>query len=246
MQNISYTDFYKPTPYNTDTKNQIWLSQLADSHDNWCNCDFPFAHLLASIFPPGHKDRTRTINQILQRDFRQKCLSGGADAKDSGLAGEDLEKDGQKDGGKYTEEDLPRDEVEELLAAVESAASSPPRNQSRGENMSPNTLRRKYLPRNATGRKPTAAHPPATAAPAGHQVQHPKINITNERTTKHVETTHRTIKLTRFKDGFERETENQLANAFSRPPRMFKEDPPFYPWLPKPEPLVNFHLNFKF
>ncbi|BAF49430.1 hypothetical protein TTmidiV2_gp3 [Torque teno midi virus 2] len=123
MQNISYTDFYKPTPYNTDTKNQIWLSQLADSHDNWCNCDFPFAHLLASIFPPGHKDRTRTINQILQRDFRQKCLSGGADAKDSGLAGEDLEKDGQKDGGKYTEEDLPRDEVEELLAAVESAAS---------------------------------------------------------------------------------------------------------------------------
>jgi len=42
------------------------------------------------------------------------------------------------------------------------------------------------------------------------------------------------------------ETEKELAQAFKRPPRMFKEDTPFYPWLPKPMPLVNFHLNFKF
>ncbi len=39
--------------------------------------------------------------------------------------------------------------------------------------------------------------------------------------------------------------ENQLAQAFSRPPRLFKEDTPFYPWLP-PTPRVNFALNFKF
>ncbi len=50
--------------------------------------------------------------------------------------------------------------------------------------------------------------------------------------------------MTLFKPGFEQETEEQLAQAFKRPVRKFKEDPPFYPWLP-PQPLVNFHLNFK-
>ncbi len=42
------------------------------------------------------------------------------------------------------------------------------------------------------------------------------------------------------------DTEKELAQAFNRPPRMFKEDPPFYPWLPRLVPRVNFHLNFKF
>ena len=51
--------------------------------------------------------------------------------------------------------------------------------------------------------------------------------------------------MTPFKKGFEMDTEKQLAQAFSRPPRMFKEDPPFYPWLPRLTPLVNFHLNYK-
>ncbi len=51
--------------------------------------------------------------------------------------------------------------------------------------------------------------------------------------------------LTRFKPGFERDTEDQLAQAFKRPSRLFKEDTPFYPWLPQPVPLVNFHLKFK-
>lgn len=50
--------------------------------------------------------------------------------------------------------------------------------------------------------------------------------------------------MTPFKDGFEKETERQLADAFKRPIRYFKEDPPFYPWLPI-VPTVNFHLRFK-
>jgi len=50
--------------------------------------------------------------------------------------------------------------------------------------------------------------------------------------------------MTEFKPGFEQETEKQLAEAFKRPIRKFKEDPPFYPWLP-PAPLVQFNLNFK-
>ncbi len=53
------------------------------------------------------------------------------------------------------------------------------------------------------------------------------------------------IKLTLFKPGFELETETELAKAFKRPIRKFKEDTPFYPWLPSITPLVNFHLNYK-
>ncbi len=54
------------------------------------------------------------------------------------------------------------------------------------------------------------------------------------------------ISLRRFQPGHEWETELQVAQAFNRPPRHFKDDPPFYPWLPRPTPLVNFHLNYKF
>ena len=93
-----------------------------------------------------------------------------------------------------------------------------------------------------------AAHPPPARAAAAPQVQHHQTPPRSERTTENASTTNRNVRitLTRFKDGFERQTENELAYAFSRPPRMFKEDNPFYPWLPKPEPLVNFHLNYKF
>lgn len=51
--------------------------------------------------------------------------------------------------------------------------------------------------------------------------------------------------MTRFKPGFEWDTEKELSIAFKRPMRHFKHDTPFYPWLP-PEPTVNFHLNFNF
>lgn len=118
MQHLSAKDFYTPTPYNIDTKNQIWLSQIADSHDNFCNCQHPFAHLLASIFPPGHQDRVLSINQILKRDYREKCLSGGTGDANHGLENTDIkeeptdqeERDSLADAG-----------VEDLLAAVEDA-----------------------------------------------------------------------------------------------------------------------------
>ncbi len=60
------------------------MSQLADGHDNFCNCKTPFAHLLASIFPPGHKDRDLSINQILLRDYRETCHSGGEEETNHG------------------------------------------------------------------------------------------------------------------------------------------------------------------
>lgn len=95
------------------------MSEIADSHDIWCDCTGPFAHLLASIFPPGHQDRNLTINQILKRDFKQ-CLSGGHAAENSGTTG-DTKGDGLKQ--EKQEEEIPTEEenIEDLLAAVEDA-----------------------------------------------------------------------------------------------------------------------------
>nr|UHS18329.1 MAG: hypothetical protein [Gammatorquevirus sp.] len=113
--------------------------------------------------------------------------------------------------------------------------------------MSPLALRKKYLPRRRPDNHP-AAHQAAAATAAGAQTKHPHSPNGLERKTENATTTNRNVRitLTRFKEGFERETENQLAQAFKRPPRLFKEDTPFYPWLPQPTPLVNFHLNYKF
>jgi len=123
MSQIQAKDFFLPTPFNEETKNQIWMSQIADAHDNICHCNHPFAHLLANIFPVGHKDRTLTIDQILLRDYKEKCLSGGADAEKTGM-----ENSGTGGGFKGIkaegeEEDLPGDEIEGLLAAAEDAGT---------------------------------------------------------------------------------------------------------------------------
>lgn len=111
--------------------------------------------------------------------------------------------------------------------------------------MSPLALRRKYLPR-CPPRQPPTPHPTAAAATAADQAQppqaHSRLKIKTESTTN----ANRHATLTRFAPGFERDTENEVALAFSRPPRLFKEDSPFYPWLPRPTPIVNFHLNYKF
>lgn len=121
MQNLGAQDFYQETHFNPETKNQIWMSQIADSHDNICCCSHPFAHLISSIFPPGHKDRGLTIDQILTRDFKEKCLSGGDAGGSPGLA------DGRGGGDlpdiKGEEEEYPEDEVEKLIAAAEGAAT---------------------------------------------------------------------------------------------------------------------------
>jgi len=117
QKNICSTDFFVPTPFNEETKTQVWMSQIADSHDNICNCTHPFAHLLASIFPPGHTDRNKTINYILARDYKDKCLSGGDAAKGHGLAASGTG-GGFKPKEEEEEEDLPEEEIENLLAAA--------------------------------------------------------------------------------------------------------------------------------
>lgn len=118
MQNLCAKDFFKKTTFNFDTQNQIWMSQLADSHDNFCHCNLPFAHLLASLFPPGHKDRDLTINQILKRDYIELCRSTGNDARSGGgaAAGTDTK---ENQDIKEEEESIKDADLTELLAAVE-------------------------------------------------------------------------------------------------------------------------------
>ncbi len=112
------------------------------------------------------------------------------------------------------------------------------------QEMSPLTLRRAYMPRRNGG--PPQAHQAAAAAAATPQKKHPQANDLSKKDSDLCRTPNRTsrVKLTLFKPGFEQQTELELAQAFKRPVRKFKEDPPYYPWLP-PQPLVNFHLNFK-
>lgn len=111
---ISSDDFFVPTPFNSVTKQQIWMSQIADGHDNICHCHRPFAHLLANIFPPNHKDRDLTINQILARDLTETCHSGGDEGTSAGGAADsataattNIKPEGDAD--------YPEDEIEDLL-----------------------------------------------------------------------------------------------------------------------------------
>nr|AEI71749.1 ORF1 [Torque teno midi virus] len=116
MQNLSATDFYKPTHFNPETKTQLWMSILADSHDSTCNCDTPFAHLLANIFPPGHKDRDLTINQILQRDYKEACRGGGRGVEGHGLA--DTKERPEETNSPEEKDSIDGDEITNLLDAI--------------------------------------------------------------------------------------------------------------------------------
>jgi len=103
--------------YNNETLEQLWLSTLSDTHEMICECDQPFAHLLSNIFPLGHSDRNLTINQILIRDFKQKCRSGGVAGDATGTTKEmpTLKQEGEeKDGLDGPEEE----ELGKLLAAA--------------------------------------------------------------------------------------------------------------------------------
>lgn len=120
MQNLSAQDFYQPCKWNPETKNQVWMSEIADAHDNFCGCDTPFAHLLASIFPPGHRDRNLSIQQILDRDYTQ-CHSGGTGERSGGGEGGEGPSTKENSRENKREEDFTDLNVEELIAAAEHA-----------------------------------------------------------------------------------------------------------------------------
>ncbi|BAF76114.1 hypothetical protein [Torque teno midi virus 12] len=255
--------FYKPAKYNGHTKQQMWMSVIADFHDPMCNCWHPFGHLLDIIFPEGHKDRDKTIAQIITRD--SKCHSGGEDEGASGQT-EDLHIKEERDTPADTTGGMAEEETTDALlaAAVEnfercprisrthtkkekesgSTTHTPTRKRSRNTQLSPLALQRRYLPKATDRRGDQPAHPAAAAAAAPAQKRHPTPHDADKRTTTTTTTTHRHNSLTKFKPGFEQDTEEELAKIFKRPIRTFKEDPPFYPWLPI-TPKVSFKLNFK-
>lgn len=120
---LSSKDFHRPCKYNLDTRNQLWCSVIADSHDSICACETPFAHLLANLFPPGHQDRNKTINEILERDYKELCLSGGDAETRIGMA---LDSAAAEDPGgiKQEEEEYIKDEeLQNIIAAGEDAGT---------------------------------------------------------------------------------------------------------------------------
>jgi len=106
--------FYKPTAYNGDTRTQMWMSMVTDGHDIYCGCVQPIAHLLDVIFPEGHTDRGKSIQQILERDI-QLCHSGGAEEENHGIP-----VGGSAAGlaGLKEEKDTTEDKIDALLAAA--------------------------------------------------------------------------------------------------------------------------------
>ncbi len=115
------------------------------------------------------------------------------------------------------------------------------------QSMSPLTLRKFFLRKRGGEKNLPPPHPAAAAAAKAAQATAPHTHQGPERKTECFATSNRSnlVVLTRFKKGFEEDTEKEVAAAFHRPPRTYKEDTPFYPWLP-PAPKVNFKLNFKF
>lgn len=96
----------------------MWMSMIADGHDCICNCNSPFGHLLASIFPPGHQDRFLTVEEIINRDIKE-CHSGGdGDGGHGSAAGEDIKRDIPEEEGAHFIKD---EELDALIAAGEDA-----------------------------------------------------------------------------------------------------------------------------
>ena len=116
---MSHYNFYKPTQYNTDTVIQLWTSSIVDSHDACCGCCKPITHLLQQLFPPDHKDRYLTIDEIIKREIKDsQCHFGGKEEKDTGEANADP---GTAAAIKPKEEDadhISEGELEELLKAA--------------------------------------------------------------------------------------------------------------------------------
>lgn len=110
---------YRPCKYNKETREQLWMSAVGDTHDNFCSCETPYAHALWCMFPEGHKDRNLTIQQIIDRD--STCLSGGNVEISHGLADTGEEEQGNIPPDEGDLEDLEDTEIEELIAAADAA-----------------------------------------------------------------------------------------------------------------------------
>nr|UYL88386.1 ORF3 [Torque teno midi virus] len=93
---------------------------------------------------------------------------------------------------------------------------------------------------------PAAAAAQAPPAPQTHRrVEKKTIKLTTYDRTDGVKLFQTTVKTNKKFTGWGKIIERECAAAFHRPPRTYMGDTPFYPWV-VPEPVVNFHLNYKF
>lgn len=106
--------------YNLETKENFWLSVIGDSHDSFCGCWFPFAHLLDKIFPIDHKDRHKTIHEIIERDLKE-CLSGGQ-GETNGTHHTGTEEITTRNSKEREEDQRENSDTEDLLDAAVAAA----------------------------------------------------------------------------------------------------------------------------
>ncbi len=76
---MSSTAFFEPPAYNLDGRQSLWLDVCCQSHDTWCGCSHPTAHLLSCLLPPGHPDRNLTVQQLIEKAYSTKWPSGGTE-----------------------------------------------------------------------------------------------------------------------------------------------------------------------
>lgn len=115
-------EFYRKTPYNKETLQQLWTTIINDTHDCHCGCTVPFVHLLDILFPPDHKDRHLTIDSIIKREKKYiRCLFGGKEEEDSGGVAEEIPTEKDTPQEEIKEEDDTEENIRELLAAADAA-----------------------------------------------------------------------------------------------------------------------------
>lgn len=114
------THFYRRSPYNPETQEQIWHTIFTDAHDAFCGCCQPLIHLISSLIPPDHKYRHWTINQIIEREIlEQQCLFGGKEEENGGGADAAADADGPPEDKK--EEEDTEENIKELLEVAAAA-----------------------------------------------------------------------------------------------------------------------------
>lgn len=111
---------YRLTPYNKETKEQIWGTIFTDAHDLYCGCTEPAAHFMSTLFPPDHPARNQTIDSFINNCFkRQQCLFGGKEEK-GGTSKEETHTTEDPTKQKEKEEEPFADiNIEDLLAAAD-------------------------------------------------------------------------------------------------------------------------------
>lgn len=99
------------------------MSAMNDTHDTFCGCCKPIAHLLYNLFPEGHADLDLTIRQILKRESENPPWHFGGKEEESG--------GGEAPGAATTEKDTnqnieekdseEKEDIENLIAAFQNA-----------------------------------------------------------------------------------------------------------------------------